>query len=102
MKDMRDDWDNVSTDEKIDKNSKDVADNKKDAHESFAKCKEACELDSNCKQYSWKPGNCGLSRASRLGHSVDAKDGVKSGWFLDRIDSFVQKNSGCAPIFITK
>jgi hypothetical protein len=102
MRETRENWDSVSTDEKIDRYAKDISEEKKDAWVSFEKCKAACESDNNCKQYSFRPGHCGLSKASRLGHATEPKDKMKSGWLLDRIDAFREKNSGCAPIFITQ
>lgn len=52
--------------------------------ESFEDCRTRCHSDGNCLQYSYRPETkiCKLSYAPKLGME---KEGVRSGWILDRM-----------------
>ncbi|KAK3697124.1 hypothetical protein LTR37_017620 [Vermiconidia calcicola] len=74
------DWDNVS-----DQNEAVV--------ETFEDCRQLCEKDSGCKQYSLREGGvCRMSYAPSLGTKAD---GVRSGWMVDRMWSLHDNMPGC-------
>ncbi|KAI0972993.1 hypothetical protein F4678DRAFT_34593 [Xylaria arbuscula] len=82
MKDQVSDWDNLSEDVK----SEDA---------SFAQCREICENQATCLQFSLTSRTCKTSSHIKLGRkqspAQESSDRVDSGWILNRIESFMQK-----------
>jgi hypothetical protein len=62
-------------------------------------CYAACEADEECLQYFFKPGSCNLDTVVRLGRVADAEqeDNTVSGWMLNRIEEFKQRQAPCVP-----
>ncbi|KAI1813815.1 hypothetical protein GGS20DRAFT_452930 [Poronia punctata] len=58
---------------------------------TFKACRETCEKDPACMQFSVSGYACKTSTALRLGRRVSAAEQVKSGWMLDRIDPFIER-----------
>lgn len=59
---------------------------------SLASCENHCVHDPECVQYSYEAGNCRTSKAPKLG---EAKTGVTSDWFPDRVNALVEKLGTC-------
>lgn len=74
----RDDWDNHS-----DKEDTTAA--------SFGACRNACESEPTCMQFSVSGYTCKTSTALRLGRKASAAERVKSGWMVNRIDAFIER-----------
>lgn len=74
----RDDWDNHS-----DKEDTTAA--------SFGACRNACESQPTCMQFSVSGYTCKTSTALRLGRKASAAEQVKSGWMVNRIDAFIER-----------
>ena len=55
-------------------------------------CRQLCERNSTCIQYSIGPKGCGISAELRLGQY---QPGVKSGWLLDRVDAYTAGLEQC-------
>ncbi|EXJ81508.1 hypothetical protein A1O1_07572 [Capronia coronata CBS 617.96] len=65
------------------------------ATRSIEHCREACQADGGCIQFSWHPGTCKLNHSIKLGHAVDSKQETTSGWMLERIEHFKKTKEGC-------
>lgn len=77
----RSDWDNLSDDDAEDNIG------------SFEKCRAACEAKDDCKQYSYDAdGHCRLRVNPRLG---TAREGIMSGWIMERVTVFEQNMTPC-------
>ncbi|KAJ5692312.1 hypothetical protein N7462_001735 [Penicillium macrosclerotiorum] len=65
---------------------------------SLEDCRQICELQKTCVQFSFRENKCYTSGKPRLGN-VDAKGGA-SGWFTSRIRDMVDRKGLCkAPEF---
>lgn len=117
LADNKTDWDNLSADKVFTKPSEDHAkenndwDSKSDqekqdlwdglseieklATQSVEHCREACQTDGGCIQFSWHPGTCKLNRSIKLGHAVATKEETTSGWILDRVAVFKKPRNHC-------
>jgi len=99
--DERDQWDSQSSDEVIStKEDSKLSEKEIEAINNFEGCREMCLKDRSCLQFSYKPGECGLSKSIRLGTEDGNSHGRKSGWDLQRIEAFVQHHSACRPKWI--
>ncbi|GAP92353.1 putative glycosyltransferase family 31 protein [Rosellinia necatrix] len=79
----RDDWDNHSEKEET-------------TASSFEACRNACESDPKCMQFSVTGYACKTSSSLRLGRKASAAAQVKSGWVLSRVDAFIERmESAC-------
>ncbi|KAI1427913.1 hypothetical protein F5Y12DRAFT_711545 [Xylaria sp. FL1777] len=82
MKDQISDWDNLSADVQ----SEDA---------SFEQCREICENQADCLQFSLTSRTCKTSSSAKLGkeqpQTQDSSDRVDSGWILTRVESFMKK-----------
>ncbi len=120
IRDVRDNWDNLSDDvfyvgrnattidswkqaefvRKI-KNEADMNELEKRAHLSFDDCRAACaSVGDECFQFQYNGAACGFSHSIRLGGPVEKQDGpgairTMSGWDLDKIDRWVNKQRQC-------
>ncbi|RYC58455.1 hypothetical protein CHU98_g7754 [Xylaria longipes] len=81
IKDEKSDWDNLSADE-ISENA------------SFVECREMCENQADCLQFSLAGSTCKTSKAVKLGKqqipAQESDERVYSGWILGRIGSFME------------
>ena len=91
------DWDG-KTDEGKQELWDDLSELEKNGIESADKCREVCDSDKECVQYSWHPGTCKLSHAIRIGRPVDEKEEYISGWMTDRVDEFKKARRECGEI----
>ena len=91
-------WDDLSDEEKQSLWD-DLSDVEQESIESPASCRAACDADEECLQYFFKPGSCRLNRNVILGKVADAKkeNDTVSGWMLDRIEQFRQRQPPCTP-----
>ena len=107
------DWDNLSDDVSL--RAPDATDDyrseywegftevEKSAYTSFEACGQACEYDPSCYQYLYHDQTCGLSRSFRLGLAKppdDAGERYMSGFNLERINAFTEKNSCLEPEWV--
>jgi hypothetical protein len=65
------------------------------ATESLQDCRNACGDDENCLQFSWHPGTCKLNYSIRMGHVVDPKEEVTSGWMIPRVEDMKESRGPC-------
>ncbi|KAI1084693.1 glycosyltransferase family 31 protein [Whalleya microplaca] len=74
------DWDNVSGQEQ------------KDAT-TFGDCRNICENQVDCLQFSLSGQTCRTSTVVKLGHQVASNPAqpVRSGWILDRVKEFTER-----------
>lgn len=109
----RSDWDNLSlnrtftditditwghiVDEQDQFISDSISDGERQSTESAEACYAACEADEECLQYFFKPGSCSLDYVVRLGRVADVEDRTVSGWMLNRIEEFKQRQAPCVP-----
>ncbi|KAF2103379.1 hypothetical protein NA57DRAFT_22277, partial [Rhizodiscina lignyota] len=91
--DERDGWDNLCTDEIIERHD-DMSERDRLAIESFEGCREACLEMRDCFQFNFdrRAKMCGLSRTMRLGKK---KGGKRSGWNLARIERYREEHKKC-------
>ncbi|KAI0408897.1 glycosyltransferase family 31 protein [Xylaria palmicola] len=113
-------WDNMSigreySDEALAQLAQNDVDNlslvEQNAHASFEMCRETCQQQPRCIQFSFIPGTCSVSEQLRLGRASDTQcleysnaagkcvkeatttgeddDIVRSGWIMDRIPGYV-------------
>ncbi|KAE8377580.1 hypothetical protein BDV26DRAFT_263274 [Aspergillus bertholletiae] len=80
---MRDDWDNASSDENV------------KAAGSREDCHAQCEQDHQCHQYSYEPGRCLTSKVAMRGSS---KVGMGSGWMTERINKTMNSLGSCRQV----
>ncbi|KAI1340001.1 hypothetical protein F5Y15DRAFT_381091 [Xylariaceae sp. FL0016] len=108
----REDWDNLSEDVYyIDTDAKNdgwpvyrvkkdhLTAAEKNAHKSFEDCQKMCDRVSDCFQFRYHENICAYHRGFLLGNprKREADEGKRwrSGWNLDRINSWVQKQGEC-------
>ncbi|KAI0202999.1 hypothetical protein F4808DRAFT_418756 [Astrocystis sublimbata] len=81
IKEQLTEWDNLSADVKME-------------NSTFAECRESCENETDCLQFSLSGNTCKTSNDVRLGQeeSVEQKSGgrIDSGWILGRIGAFME------------
>lgn len=112
LSNARDDWNNVSQDviylngtatEGEQKKVVPVAKQsqvEKAAHASPDGCRTACENMRDCFQYSYfYEGKCILSKSFKIGYPTKHEEELvkrqTSGWLLDRIEAWVEKQGEC-------
>ena len=91
------DWDWKNDDEKQ-KMWDDLSELEKSGIESVDKCREVCDSDPQCVQFSWHPGTCKLSHSIKMGRPVDSKEEYTSGWMLERVAAFHKARGDCGEI----
>lgn len=58
------------------------------AHTTLMACEKACIASDQCKQYAFKPGECRLGNAIRLGEEADGEtSGMQSRWVRERVEA---------------
>ncbi|KAI0871805.1 hypothetical protein GGS24DRAFT_491936 [Hypoxylon argillaceum] len=77
MKDMKSEWDNLSLE-------------KRSENASFLECREICENERGCVQFSLTAGTCRTSRVMKLGRRQQSDMQVDSGWIVERVESFMK------------
>lgn len=80
---MKEDWDNASSDENI------------EGSNSREDCQAQCEKDRECHQYSYETGKCLTSKVARRGSS---KAGIGSGWMPERINKTMESLGHCRKV----
>ncbi|CAI4220118.1 unnamed protein product [Parascedosporium putredinis] len=71
------------------------------AHQSFETCREACEVNERCLQFSFKAGRCRIDFSMKLGKPQPTKEDTKpqdriySGWMVSRITKWVDDHQTC-------
>ncbi|CAJ2512002.1 Uu.00g076270.m01.CDS01 [Anthostomella pinea] len=78
LRSERSDWDNLSEKEQT-------------SESSFKACRDACQSQQDCLQFSVSGYSCKTSTALKLGHKSSAEEQVASGWMLDRIEDFTKR-----------
>lgn len=63
--------------------------------ESVEKCRDVCESDESCVQFSWHPGTCKVSSSIKMGKPVPTKEEYVSGWMIDRVKEFKKARGKC-------
>ncbi|ETI19452.1 hypothetical protein G647_09286 [Cladophialophora carrionii CBS 160.54] len=91
------DWD-WKNDEEKQKMWDDLSELEKGSVESADKCREVCDSDPECVQFSWHPGTCKLSHSIKMGRPVDGKEEYISGWMLERVEEFKNAREECGEI----
>ncbi|KAI0533221.1 hypothetical protein GGR58DRAFT_521903 [Xylaria digitata] len=80
MKDQISDWDNLSADVQSE-------------NASFEECREICENQDDCLQFSLTASTCKTSSSATLGKEQlrkhDSDERIDSGWILKRVESFM-------------
>lgn len=78
-----DDWDNLSDTEQGSGGG------------SFEECRQTCNNDPKCIQFSLTGRTCRTSTAIKLGHqhvaTAAAQEQVVSGWMVERVQEFVKR-----------
>ncbi|KIX04173.1 uncharacterized protein Z518_07727 [Rhinocladiella mackenziei CBS 650.93] len=88
------DWDWKSDEEKQDLWTS-LTKIQKRATRSVEHCREACEDDHDCVQWTWHPGTCKLNYSIKLGHAVGGDLETTSGWMMERIEEFKKARGEC-------
>lgn len=88
LPDKLDGWDNQCGDEKTDV-------------DSYETCQKRCENDKECFQFNFDGKQCALCHGIHLGYSKpsDKEPSVRSGWLVNRINDWVNKQPKCKPKF---
>ncbi|EMR70856.1 hypothetical protein UCREL1_2106 [Eutypa lata UCREL1] len=76
-----DDWDNLSSTEQS-------------TDSSFEECRQTCESQSDCIQFSLSGRTCRTGTIIKLGRQrfATTDERVVSGWMIDRVHEFVERN----------
>jgi hypothetical protein len=64
------------------------------ADATFEGCRDACESEADCLQFSVANRSCKISKVAKLGHQTGLRssDQVTSGWMMDRVKNFAKLN----------
>lgn len=60
---------------------------------SFDECRNTCEKQPDCVQFSFTDQSCKTSSALILGHQIskDATPRVMSGWVMERVKDYIER-----------
>ncbi|EDU47737.1 conserved hypothetical protein [Pyrenophora tritici-repentis Pt-1C-BFP] len=80
-------WNNMSADKEYNAHDHSAVDNEleRNAWKSFDHCHALCEEQTDCIQFSFNEGSCGISTTFKLGYAKPHTR-FRSGWMLDRVD----------------
>lgn len=80
-------WNNMADEKEYNAHDHSASSNslERNAWKSFSHCRELCESQEGCMQFSFDAGSCGISSKFHLGYARPG-DRIKSGWMLDRVD----------------
>ncbi|KAF2260230.1 hypothetical protein CC78DRAFT_29549 [Lojkania enalia] len=89
-------WDNLSMDKEYTPSSYNtdhsLSEPERNAWKSFDRCRDLCEANPSCLQFSYRDKSCGISEKFRWGYASEKGKGeVQSGWMLDRIDDLFHR-----------
>lgn len=82
----RDDWDNMSLEKPA------GGEDSRPSLKSIAECESRCRDDGGCKQFSFEYGRCALSNSVKRG---GRRQGIRSGWMIDRIIGLMDYYGPC-------
>ncbi|KAF2853650.1 glycosyltransferase family 31 protein [Plenodomus tracheiphilus IPT5] len=85
-------WNNMADEQEYNAHDHSTSSNEleRDAWKSFSHCRELCESQDKCVQFSFDAGSCGISNTFRLGYARPG-DRIQSGWMLDRVDDLFRR-----------
>ncbi|EUC46730.1 glycosyltransferase family 31 protein [Bipolaris oryzae ATCC 44560] len=85
-------WDNMSADKEYNAHDHSSAANQleRNAWKSFEHCRDLCEEQNDCMQFSFDAGSCAISTTFKLGYAKPSGR-IKSGWMLDRVDDLFRQ-----------